>query len=220
MGVENIIIRNEMPDDYEAILRLTYEAFLTLDYPGRRRTDEHYLIHLLQNCPHVIPELCYVAEAEGKIVGHILYTRSAVVRLDKTELETVTFGPLSVLPKCQRQGIGRMLVRHSMEKAREMGFAAVLIDGVPDYYPRLGFVRAREYGLTLRDGSSDDSFMAYELKAGALHGGGTLYFLAETEFERAERDDDGFWAFHQAFMRAYYPGQAGGPPAYGQRFDA
>lgn len=209
-----IFIRNEMPSDYEAILRLTYEAFLTLDYPGRRRTDEHYLIHLLQNCPHVIPELCCVAEAEGKIVGHILYTKSKVIRPDETEVQTVTFGPLSVHPQYHRQGIGRMLVNHSMEKAREMGFAAVLIDGVPDYYPKLGFIHAREFGLIMQDGSSDDSFMAYELKAGALHGGGTLRFLAEAEFERAERDDVGFAAFHQTFMRAYCPGQAGGLTAY------
>jgi predicted N-acetyltransferase YhbS len=210
----NIFIRNEMPNDYEAILRLTYEAFLTLDYPGRRRIDEHYLIHLLQNSPHVIPELCYVVEAEGKIVGHILYTKSKVIRPDETEVQTVTFGPLSVHPQYHRQGIGRMLVNRSMEKAREMGFAAVLITGVPDYYPKLGFVRAREYGLTLPDGSSDDSFMAYELKSGALHGGGTLRFLSEAEFDRAEQDDAGFAAFHQAFMRAYYPGQAGDPTAY------
>ena len=205
----DINIRHEQPGDYDEILRLTYEAFLTLDYPGRRRADEHYLIYLLQNCPYVVPELCYVAEAEGKILGHILYTRSRVIRPDDTELQTVTFGPLSVLPQYHRQGIGRLLVHRSMEMAREMGFAAVLITGVPDYYPKLGFVRAREYGLMLPDGSSEDFFMAYELKHGALRGGGTLRFLAEMEFERAEKDDAGFLAFHQAFMKAYYPGQTG-----------
>lgn len=47
--MKNLTIRLEQPEDHNAILRLTYEAFLTLDYPGRRRIDEHYLIHLLED---------------------------------------------------------------------------------------------------------------------------------------------------------------------------
>jgi len=170
-------IRPECPDDYNAILRLTYEAFLTLDYPGRRRMDEHYLIHLLQGSPFVIPGLCFVAEQDGVIVGHILYTKSEILRPDGTATDTITFGPLSVLPECHKQGIGAALVRHSMERAREMGFGAVLITGVPDYYPKLGFKRARDYDLTLPDGTADDSFMAYELAPGCLSGGGSFGFF-------------------------------------------
>lgn len=203
----NVTIRPEKPEDYAAILRLTYEAFITLDYPGRRRVDEHYLIHLLQDCEHIVPELRFVAEAESGIVGHILYTKSKVVCLDKTEIETVTFGPLSVLPKYQRQGIGRLLVEHSMNKALEMGFDAVLIVGVPDYYPKLGFARARNFGLTLPGGSVGDEFMAYELNPGVLTGGGTARFLAQSVFEQAENDDAGYAEFHEAFMRENYHGR-------------
>lgn len=133
----NINIRNEQPGDYEAILLLTYEAFQTLDYPGRKRMDEHYLIYLLKNAPSVIRELCFVAELNGKIIGHILYTKSAVTRPDGSKTDTITFGPLSVLPEYHRMGIGKSLVMHSFEKAREMGFGAVLITGVPEYYLNL-----------------------------------------------------------------------------------
>jgi len=199
-------IRPECPDDYNAILRLTYEAFLTLDYPGRRRMDEHYLIHLLQGSPFVIPELCFVAEQDGVIAGHILYTKSEILCPDGTATDTITFGPLSVLPERHKQGIGAALVRHSMERAREMGFGALLITGVPDYYPKLGFKRARDYDLTLPDGTADDSFMAYELAPGCLSGGGTLRFLSP-EFEQSENDDAGFEAFHKAFMAEHYPAQ-------------
>ncbi len=215
----NITIRPERPGDYAAILRLTYEAFLTLDYPGRRRMDEHYLVHLLQNCEYVIPELCFVAEADTgnslEIVGHILYTKSAVIRADTEDIRTVTFGPLSVLPKYHRQGIGRLLVEHSMNKAKELGFGAVVITGVPAYYPKLGFVLGRQFGLTLPDDSADDAFMVYELTPGALAGKnagdgkrspGTVRFLAEAEFERAENDDAGFAAFHEAFVKENYHG--------------
>ena len=201
-------MRPERTDDHDAVLQLTYKAFLKGDYPGRRRVDEHYLIHLLQGSPFIIPELCFVAEQNGEIVGHILYTKSEILRHDADDspenaaVPAVTFGPLSVLPECHKQGIGSALVRHSMEIAREMGFGAVLITGIPDYYPKLGFKRAREYGLVLSDGTADDPFMAYELRTGYLSGGGTLRFLPP-EFEQSEKDDAGFEAFHKQFMVKY-----------------
>ncbi|MCL2107457.1 MAG: GNAT family N-acetyltransferase [Oscillospiraceae bacterium] len=200
-----LAIRRELPGDYEEILRLTYEAFLTLDYPGRSRVDEHFLYFLLRGSPYIIPELCLAAEREGEIVGHILYTRNQIDRPDGSKTEVITFGPLSVLPKYHRQGIGAALVRHSMSAAKEMGFGAVLIVGVPDYYPKLGFHRAREFGLTLPGGEDMDAFMAYELQPGFLAGGG-VYRLLEPAFERAEADGEGYAAFHQKFMAAYFPG--------------
>ncbi|MDR2525776.1 MAG: N-acetyltransferase [Oscillospiraceae bacterium] len=193
-------IRPERPEDYNAILRLTYEAFLTLDYPGRRRIDEHYLVHLLRDTEFPLKELCFVAESAGEIVGHILYTRGVV-----GDKPVVSFGPLSVPPKHQKQGIGKALVFHSMEKARAMGYGAVLITGVPAYYPKLGFLRGRAFGVTLPDGTAPDFLMGYELIPGYLSGGGVLRFEAEEAFARAEEDDEGFCAFHQSFMRVYYP---------------
>lgn len=199
-------IRLERPDDYNAILQLTYEAFLTTDYPGRRRVDEHYLIHLLRGSPFVLPELCFIAEQDGEIVGHILYTKSEILRPDGTTTGTITFGPLSVLPQYHKRGIGAALVKNSMEKARKMGFGAVLITGVPGYYPKLGFKRGRDYGLTLLDGTADDSFMVYELTPGYLVGDGMLRFLPP-EFEQSENDDPGFEAFHKQFMMKRCPSQ-------------
>ena len=201
-----ITIRPEASDDYREILRLTYEAFLTLDYPGRQRMDEHFLIHLLRGSQSVIRELSFVAEMGGKIVGHILYTPSKVLQADGKEIDTITFGPLSVLPEYHRQGVGRLLVRHSMDKARELGFSAVLITGVPEYYPRLGFKRAREYGLMLEDGAAFDAFMAYELRPGYLSGGGTVRFLPG-EFVQCETDEAGYERFHKAWMAECFPGQ-------------
>jgi len=196
-------VRGEARDDYQAILRLTYEAFLTLDYPGRERVDEHYLVHLFKGSDSVIRELCFVAETEGRIVGHILYTRSKVIRPGGEEKETITFGPLSVDPEYHRQGVGKKLTLHSMEKAREMGFGAVVIEGVPAYYPRLGSKRASDYGLTYADGSAPDHLMGYELRDRYLDGGGEVRFLAP-EYEAAEKDVTGFEAFNTRFMAEYF----------------
>lgn len=178
-------IREEHPEDYNSILRLTHEVFLTLDYPGRQRMDEHFLVSLLRGSKFLIPELCFVMERGGEIAGHILYTKSEILKADGTKTQTITFGPLSVLPKYHRQGIGSALVRHSLEKARELGYGAVLITGVPNYYPKLGFKRAQEYRLTLSDGTSPDAFMAYELRPGYLSGGGytAVWHLNMTELK-------------------------------------
>ena len=200
-----ITIRPQRPDDYEEILKLTYNAFLTLDYPGRRRMDEHFLMELLQGSPFVIPSFCFVAELSGKIVGHILYTTSEIATTDGVKIDTVTFGPLSVAPANHRQGIGAALVAHSMDAARALGYGAVVITGVPDYYPKLGFRRGREYGLVLEDGSAPDAFMVYELLPGTLCGG-TAYFHPP-EFEQCETDDAGYEAFHKDFMAAHFPEQ-------------
>ena len=199
-------IRAEQPDDYRAILRLTYEAFLTLHYPGRRRVDEHFLIHLLQGSEFVTPELSFVAEYEGDIVGHIIYTKSKILCADGTERETVTFGPLSVLPQYHRQGIGAALVAHSMREARLMRIGAVVIEGVPAYYPKLGFRRAREFGLMQKDGTAPDYLMAYELQQGYL-AGGTIVFLAP-EYVLCEEDDAGYDQFQESFLKEYYPEKA------------
>ena len=207
------LIRLEKPGDYKKILDLTYDAFLTSDYPERARVDEHFLIKLLQGSSFVIPELCFVAELDGEIAGHILYTKNKVVRPDKTEIEVIVFGPLSVLPQYQKQGIGTALVYHSLEVAREIGYGAVIITGVPEYYPKLGFKRAREYSLTLEDGSSPDFFMAYELVPGYLDGGGAGVFLPP-EFEQSETDDEGYNSFNKRYLTQRFPGQITLRPLY------
>ena len=202
----SLVLRPERPEDREEILLLTYKAFMTLDYPGRRRLDEHFLLTLLYEGGKGIAPLCYIAILDGRIAGHIFYCETAFTRPDGTKAPTLTFGPLSVHPDHQRQGIGRALVSHTLELARGLHFGAVLITGVPDYYPRLGFRCARDYGLTLKDGSAPDPFMTYELIPGYLAGGG-VYDTWPEEYDRAEQDEAGFEDFDKAFQKKHAPGQ-------------
>jgi len=88
-----------------------------------------------------------------------------------------------------------------MEQAAKLGHKAVLITGISDYYPKLGFKRARDYGITLQDGTSPDALMAYELESDYLSGG-VLRFEANDVFEQAENDDEGFYAWHKTFIAA------------------
>jgi predicted N-acetyltransferase YhbS len=57
-----------------------------------------------------LPELDLVAVEDGRVIGNILFTRSRVVGSMNENFETVTFGPVSVLPECQKRGVGRALI--------------------------------------------------------------------------------------------------------------
>jgi len=166
----NLKIRLETPEDRYAIEELTRETFWTFWGEDLKICDEHLLVHKLRDVEAFVPELNLVAELDGKLVGHIIYTKSWIESEDGTKHEMLTFGPLSVLPDYQSRGIGRKLMQHSFEKAKEMGFKAVFIYGHPDYYPRVGFKRAAELGLTDYGGNSYDALMVYILHDGALDG--------------------------------------------------
>jgi aminoglycoside 6'-N-acetyltransferase len=93
-----------------------------------------------------------------------------------------------------------------MEKVRKMGAGAIVLVGVPEYYPMLGFKRASEYGLVIADGSVTDAFMVYELTPGYLKGGGVFHEWAP-EFDIAEKDDAEYEAFHKQFVKEYFSGE-------------
>ena len=166
-----IHIRPERPADHYAVESLTRDAFWnTWGSADTKICDEHLLVHKLRSTPTLVPELNLVAELDSKIVGHIIYTVSKIVSDSGTEHKMLTFGPLSVAPEYQNRGIGKALLRHSFKVAKELGHRAVIIFGHPHYYPRVGFRRAAEFGITTADGKNFDPFMAYPLYEGALDG--------------------------------------------------
>lgn len=167
-----IDLRPETEADYAAVEALTREAFWNVYRPG---CFEHYLLHILRESGGYLPGLHLVAGKEGEIVGSIVYSRSRVEKEDGKTIDTLTFGPISVHPKAQRQGIGSLLIRRSLDMARQMGERAVIITGSPDYYHRFGFRPAGDFGITFPDRSSPPHLMALELYQDALLGTGGVY---------------------------------------------
>ena len=165
--VGSIIIRPEREDEHYAVELLTREAFWGFFRPD---CDEHYIVHRLRRSAAFIPELDFVAECEGKLIGNIMYSKAKVVDDADFEHEVITFGPLSVMPEYQNKGVGSALLRHSILAARDMGFGAIVFYGHPDYYPRFGFQNAEVFGITDPKGRNFDALMAMELYDGALHG--------------------------------------------------
>lgn len=184
-----IQVRLEQPSDYRAVEELTRDAFWGQFLPD---ADEHVLVHKLRKDNAFIPALDYVAQTQaGEIVGHILYSKAAIKTNEGKLLEVITFGPLSVHPAYQNKGIGRMLMEHTFDKARQLTYRAILIYGHADYYTRLGFLPAREYGIRNEAGMDVDAFMAMPLYENALSGMAGVY-IENPIFEVDEQEKEAF----------------------------
>lgn len=183
----NIEVRLENEKDYEEVENLTREAFWDVYQPG---CDEHLLAHKLRKVPAFIPDLDFVAELDGQIVGNILYSKAIVTGESGEEHEVITFGPLSVLPQYQKMGVGSRLVKHTLELAKKLGFGAVIIFGNPAYYHRFGFVSAEKYQISTSDGGNFDAFMALDLYECALRGiAGKFHEDSVFHIEKKELED-------------------------------
>lgn len=155
----SIIIRKETQADYKQTEHMTMRAFWNIHGPG---CYEHLLVRKIRASEDYLPELSRVAEADGKIVGAIYYTRAKVVDGDKVH-DIITFGPLAVEPTLQNAGIGRMLLEETIQLVKGAGYIGICIIGEPNYYPKRGFVTCDKFGITDEAGENYDALMALPL---------------------------------------------------------
>lgn len=172
----NLVLRLEMPEDYREVEELTKKAFWNVHTPG---CEEHYLMHIMRSTPDFIKKLSYVAEVDGKIVGNIAYSRSKILWQDGSQTQTITFGPIGVLPEVQGKGVGSALIEHTAELAREMGYSAIVIYGDPAYYRRFGFVPAEAYDTANGEGFYAAPMQVLTLAEDSLKGKGGRFFESE-----------------------------------------
>ncbi|MFV0350941.1 MAG: GNAT family N-acetyltransferase [Oscillospiraceae bacterium] len=168
-----ITIRPEQPKDYRKTEEIAREAFWNWFAPG---CDEHYLLHSMRSNPDFVAPLSFVALQNNQPIGVIAYAKAYIKTPALPLQEILMFGPLCVLPACQRLGIGAALVRHSLQATRQMGYSAVSIYGDPAYYRPLGFVPAKRFGIKTPNGNYLQVLMVYPLHANALPAlGGVLF---------------------------------------------
>ena len=188
--MDKCIIRNETPDDYREVERLTRKAFWNVYRPG---CLEHYVLHNFRTDSDFVKELDFVLEREGKIIGHIMFAHAEIQSDNGERIPIMTFGPISIDPEFQRQGFGKKLLDFSTERARELGAGALAICGNIAFYGKSGFVRGKEKGIRYADDPDANYFLVKELSNGFLaqvHG--TFrepkgYFVSESaakEFDR------------------------------------
>ena len=166
----SIVIRAEREEDFPAVENLVRESFWNVYRPG---CSEHYVIHVLRGDPAFVGELDFVMEKDGKLIGQNVFMRTVINADDGRDVPVLTMGPICVAPELKRRGYGKKLLDHSIEKAAELGYGAVLFEGNIDFYGKSGFDHARKFGIRYHDlpGDADDSFfLCRELIPGYLDG--------------------------------------------------
>lgn len=172
----NIIIRQEREEDYQQSEQVVEKAFETAEHADHK---EHMLVTKLRKSEAFIPELSWVAELDGTIVGHIMLTRLTIEN-DKEKFESLALAPVSVLPEYQNQGIGSKLMVTSLNIALSMEYQSVVVLGHAEYYPEFGFKPASNWGIKAPFDVPDHNFMALELNDGSLqHVSGTVKYPME-----------------------------------------
>ena len=167
-----ITIRNEMPADYAAVEALTREAFYNMYMPG---CVEHYLVHVMRGHKDFVSELDFVLELDGTIIANVMYTRATLTDETGTVKEVLTLGPVCVAPTHQRQGYGRMIMEHSFEAARALGYEVVVLFGSPANYVARGFVSAHKHQVCAENGRYPAAMLVKLLEKDALAGHTWVY---------------------------------------------
>lgn len=161
-----IKIRQEREKDYKQSEIVVEKAFEHAEHSDHK---EHILVAKLRKSDIFLPELSLVAELDGEIVGHIMFTKLVIGDGEK-KYDSLALAPISVLPAYQGKGIGGKLVRESLTIAKKMGFKSVIVLGHEKYYPRFGFKPASLWGIKAPFEVPDEVFMALELENKSLDG--------------------------------------------------
>jgi putative acetyltransferase len=165
-------VRIRFEDTANSVERTTIRAIIEAAFGG---ADEAEIVDKLRGDDGAL--LSLVAEVDGSIVGHLLFSRMAI-DAPGGSVSAVALAPLAVRPDLQRTGIGGKLVRHGLEILRERGEKIVIVAGHPAYYPKFGF--SAEKARLLVSPFPPEAFMALELAPGALDGvqGAVVYHPA------------------------------------------
>lgn len=171
--MDNIIIRHETEADYRAVEELTREAFWNVYKLG---ADEHYFVHMMRGHEDFIPSLAFVLEYEGRIIGNIMYTKAYLEDGEGNRKEILSFGPLCVALEFQRRKLGKLLIEHSFEAARKMGYDVNIIFGNPGNYVSRGFVSCKKKNVSfMAQGNFPTALLVCELIPGVLDGKSWMY---------------------------------------------
>ena len=192
---KRITIRLEKEADHRNTENLTREAFWNVYRPG---CMEHYVLHCYRDDPAFVPDLDFVMELDGEMIGQVIYVRSEIACDDGRSVPIMTFGPIGIAPAYKRQGYGKRLLEYSMEKAREMGAGALAITGNILFYGKSGFVPAKTKDVRYADDPEADYFLIKELRTGFLDGISGTYKDPEGYFV-CQKNPEAFEAFEATF---------------------
>lgn len=168
MNTDNIIIRLERKEEYRKVETLVRESFWNVYRPG---CMEHYVLNQLRDDPAFVPELDFVMEQNGELIGQNMFMRANIKADDGRDVPIMTMGPICIAPERKRKGYGKILLDYSLERAKELGCGAVCFEGNIDFYGKSGFTYASTFGIRyhgLPEGEDASFFLCKELIPGYL----------------------------------------------------
>ena len=192
--MKNLNIRDGKKEDYRAVENLIRESFWNVYRPG---CLEHYVIHKLRDDVDFIPELSFVMELDGEIIGQNMFMKANIKADDGRDVPIMTMGPICIAPEFKGKGYGKILLDYSLERAREYGCQALCFQGNINFYGKSGFTFASNFGIRyhgLPDGEDASFFLCKELEEGYLDGvTGEYappqgYFVDENEAEEFDKN--------------------------------
>ncbi len=170
MKPSDYTIRPEEKKDHAAVENLVRESFWNVYRPG---CSEHFVLHVLRDDPAFVPELDFVMEKDGALIGQNMFMKTRIDADDGRTVPVLTMGPICITPALKHRGYGKALLDHSLEKAAALGFGAVLFEGNIDFYGKSGFDYASKFGIRYHDlpeGADASFFLCKELIPGYLDG--------------------------------------------------
>lgn len=194
------IIRLEKIDDYNEVENLVRESFWNVYRPG---CFEHFVLKCLRDDKDFVPELDFLMEKDGRIIGQNVFVKTVIKADDERLVPIMTMGPICITTELQGKGYGKILLDYSLEKAKEVGCGAVCFEGNIDFYGKSGFTYASEYGIRyhgLPDGEDASFFLCKELIPGYLNGVTGEYSTPKGYFVCDEYPDD-FAAYESTFPK-------------------
>jgi len=193
MNKNDYMIRLERKEEHREVENLIREAFWNVYRPG---CLEHYVINQLRSDEAFVPELDFVMEKDGQIIGQNMFMHAEIKADDGRTVPIMTMGPICITPELKRKGYGKILLDYSLEKAAELGCGAVCFEGNIDFYGKSGFTYASEFGIRydgLPEGADASFFLCKELTPGFLdgitgvYGPPEGYFVDEAAAEEFDR---------------------------------
>lgn len=130
------------------------------------------LVEEIRSKRFYVPELeLIMVDENDEVIGYVNFAR---FHLDgKYENELLLLSPVAVKTELQRQHISKELIEYGFEKAREMGYKAVIVEGNPQNYRSRGFVTSADFGITAHESvglPAPECLMVKALVPGGLEG--------------------------------------------------
>ncbi len=151
----DVVIRAEEAADHAEVDAVVRAAF------ARHPDEVALLVERIRASENFVPELTLVAADASGVIGHVMLSW---VGIEDRSSRILNLSPMSVRPDRQRRGVGSLLIRDVLDRAEEAGEPAVVVEGIPAYYPRFGFERASLLGFFAPDASTPDAaFMVKRL---------------------------------------------------------